>query len=122
MHKIVYSVTLMYIAEDIISSSACSSIVINYICILCGIVQFIGVTSESLALLRFSFYESTLGKLVMPLFVDDKSKREAAESYLEDFLHMMYRPVHEGELQVFLMNVVLFFIICCGSFSKSAFM
>ena len=82
---------------------------------LCGIVQFVGVTSESLTALRFSFYQSTLGKLVISLFVDGKSKQEAAESYLEDFLHMTYRPVQESELQVFLMNVVLFFIVCGGS-------
>ncbi len=50
--------------------------------------------------LRGVFYSSPLGKLLKPTFEDRNIKEEAAMNYLNDFLHMMYKPIVEGELQV----------------------
>ena len=56
--------------------------------------------SETLVSLRGVFYSSPLGKLLKPTFEDRNIKEEAAMNYLNDFLHMMYKPIVEGELQV----------------------
>jgi hypothetical protein len=53
-----------------------------------------------LASLRAVFRSSPLGKLLEPVFEDENTKNEAAMNYLNDFLHMMYKPTVEGELQV----------------------
>jgi hypothetical protein len=50
--------------------------------------------------LRGVFYSSPLGQLLKPTFEDKNIKDEAAMNYLNDFLHMMYKPFVEGELQV----------------------
>jgi hypothetical protein len=50
--------------------------------------------------LRSVFYSSPLGQLLKPPFEDKNIKGEAAMNYMNDFLHMMYKPIVEGELQV----------------------
>jgi hypothetical protein len=50
--------------------------------------------------LRSVFNSSPLGQLLKPTFEDKNIKGEAAMNYLNDFLHMMYKPIVEGELQV----------------------
>ena len=50
--------------------------------------------------LRGIFYASPHGKLLQPIFRDRSTKEEASGNYANDFLHMTYKPVVEGELQV----------------------
>jgi hypothetical protein len=50
--------------------------------------------------LRGGFYSSPLGQLLKLVFEDKNIKEEAAMNYLNDFLHMMYKPIVVGELQV----------------------
>ena len=50
--------------------------------------------------LRSIFYLSTLGALLKPIFKDRSIKEEASGNYANDFLHMMYKPSVEGEMQV----------------------
>jgi hypothetical protein len=54
--------------------------------------------------LRGVFHSSPLGNLLRPVFEDESIKNEAAMNYLNDFLHMMYKPMVEGELQVNVMT------------------
>jgi hypothetical protein len=53
-----------------------------------------------LALLRGVFQSSQLGHLLKPVFEEENTKNEAAMGYLNDFLHMMYKPEVDGEFQV----------------------
>ena len=61
---------------------------------------FVGDSTEKLLQLRGIFYQSPLANLVKASFEDKENKNEATENYLNDFLHMMYKPIVEGELQV----------------------
>ena len=61
---------------------------------------FIGDTPSRLISLRGGFYSSPLGQLLKLVFEDKNIKEEAAMNYLNDFLHMMYKPIVVGELQV----------------------
>ena len=54
--------------------------------------------------MRGVFHSSPLGNLLRPVFEDESIKNEAAMNYLNDFLHMMYKPMVEGELQVNVMT------------------
>ena len=57
--------------------------------------------------LRGVFYSSPLGAVLKPVFEDRSIKEEATVSYANDFLHMMYKPFVEGEMQVYLPQIVL---------------
>jgi hypothetical protein len=57
--------------------------------------------------LRGAFYSSPLGQLLKPVFEDENIKEEAAKNYLDDFLHMMYKPIVKGELQVIMFTECL---------------
>ena len=50
--------------------------------------------------LRGVFHSSPLGKILEPTFEDEIVKHEAVMNYLNDFLHMTYKPIAEGEMQV----------------------
>ena len=50
--------------------------------------------------LRGVFHSSPLGKILQPTFEDEIVKNEAVMNYLNDFLHMTYKPIVEGEMQV----------------------
>ena len=50
--------------------------------------------------LRGVFNASPLGAVLQPIFEDKGIKEEASVSYASDFLHMMYKPLVEDELQV----------------------
>ena len=63
-------------------------------------LKFIGNPSLVLVSLRNIFYLSTLGALLKPVFKDRSVKEEASVNYANDFLHMMYKPSVEGEMQV----------------------
>ena len=52
--------------------------------------------------LRGVFNSSPLGAFLKPVFEDKSINEEASVSYANDFLHMMYRPIVERELQVYL--------------------
>ena len=57
--------------------------------------------------LRGVFYSSPLGALLKHVFEDRSIKEEASVNYANDFLHMMYKPSVEGEMQVSLPQIVL---------------
>ena len=50
--------------------------------------------------LRGVFNSSPLGALLKHVFEDTSIKEEASVNYANDFLHMMYTPSVEGEMQV----------------------
>ena len=52
--------------------------------------------------LRGVFNASPLGAVLQPIFENKGIKKEASESYASDFLHMMYKPLVQDELQVLL--------------------
>ena len=60
--------------------------------------------SKTLVSLRGVFCSSPLGNLLKPVFEDEVIKNEATMNYMNDFLHMMYKPMVESELQV---NVII---------------
>ena len=63
-------------------------------------LSFIADPAKTLVSLRGVFYSSPLGQLLKPTFEDENIRGEAAMNYLNDFLHMIYKPIVEGELQV----------------------
>ena len=60
----------------------------------------LGDITERLESLRSIFDASPLGILKKLAFEDPDDKEKAAKSYLDDFLHMMYKPVVKNELKV----------------------
>ena len=59
-----------------------------------------GVITNRLSFLRNVFDASPLGRLTKFAFEDPDIKEEAANCYLFDFLHMMYKPIVKNELKV----------------------
>ena len=50
--------------------------------------------------LRSVFDASPLGAFLKPVFENKTIKEEASGNYANDFLHMTYKPLVDGELQV----------------------
>lgn len=73
---------------------------IKFGCTLNCSFSFIANPYETLVSLRGIFCASPHGKSLKPVFEDISTKDEASGNYANDFLHMTYKPVVEGELQV----------------------
>ena len=81
-------------------------------------LQPIADPSKALVSLRGAFHSSPLGNLLRPVFEDEVIKNEAAMNYMNDFLHMMYKPMVEGELQV---NVIILGCAHLYNWSRAVF-
>ncbi|XP_028416584.1 E3 ubiquitin-protein ligase rnf213-alpha-like [Dendronephthya gigantea] len=64
------------------------------------LIKVAGDLSKTLLQLRGIFYQSPLGNYLKVIFGDKENKKEATENYLHDFLHMMYKPIENGELEL----------------------
>ena len=50
--------------------------------------------------LREVIETSPLGHLLQPVLLNPEIKAEAMMAYLHDFLHMVYKPTVDGEMEV----------------------